>query len=35
MADRLDEQLHASCGCLISNILPEYTLGRGIQVVSG
>ena len=35
MVDRLDEQLHASrCG-LVSNILPEYTLDRGIQVVSG
>ena len=35
MVDRLDEQLHAPCCGLVSDILPQYTLGRGIQVVSG
>ena len=35
MADRLDEQLHASCCCFISHLLPQYTLGGGVQVVSG
>ena len=35
MVDWLDEQLHASRCCFFPHLLPQYTLGRGVQVVSG
>ena len=33
--NRLDEQLHETCSCVFSDILPSHSLDRRIQLVSG